>query len=45
MLLLSLTIRNTNGVMTTKTMELDQEHLTQMLQTFGNIQEVIAKLS
>jgi hypothetical protein len=44
LLLLSLTIRNTNGEIEHKTLELDQERLNTMLETFDNISDVISKL-
>ena len=44
LLLLSLTIRNTNGEIEHKTLELDQERLNTMLETFDNISDVISTL-
>ena len=44
LLLLSLTIRNTNGEIEHKTLELDQERLNAMLETFDTISDVISKL-
>jgi hypothetical protein len=44
LLLLSLTIRKTNGEIEHKTLELDQERLSSMLETFDNISNVISKL-
>jgi|TARA_B110000208_G_C11604635_1_gene371368 hypothetical protein len=45
LLLLSLTIRNTNGQVVHKTLELDKERLDSMLKSFGSIHEVLSNLS
>ena len=45
LLLLSLTIRNTNGQIEHKTLELNQDRLENLLSTFGDIGTVLSKLS